>query len=266
MEIATQRLLQHGYITLFLVALTERLGFPLFLTPFVMVAGMLAGAGKLSLGLIILFTAVPAIFVDFCWYWVGKKRGVDMLRLMCRLSLERDSCVRRTQAFTARHAGLSIVYSKFIPGISHLAPPMAGVANIEASQFLFWETFGTLLWTFVFVMAGYAAGIGIPRPTFSQILFGYVPVVVLALVVGNVAWKFGRKQIFIRSLRADRITPEALKEKLGSDDLVVIDLRHSLDVLHDPRSIPGAVHIYPEDLQKRSKEIPFEKHVVLYCT
>ena len=48
--------------------------------------------------------------------------------------------------------------------------------------------------------------------------------------------------------------------------VVIIDLRHPLDVLTDPRTLPGAVQISPEDLQKRNSEISRDGEVVLFCT
>lgn len=266
MHSITQQLIQHGYLLLFLVSFIERIGIPLLVTPFVVGAGALAGAGRMNLALIVLVTAVPCVIADTGWYWLGRKKGLAILNLMCRLSLERDSCVRRTQAFTARHSGLLLVYSKFIPGIGRLAPPMAGVAEMKPSRFWFWETAGATLWTLVFVVVGYTATAQIRWPSLAQILLAYLPLILLLAVAGNVVWKFVRRKMFIRSLRAVRISPEELKGRLSNDDLVIIDLRHFLDTLHDPRAIPGSLQIYPEDLAKRYQEIPAEKDIVLYCT
>jgi membrane protein DedA with SNARE-associated domain len=264
--ITTRDLLAHGYLALFLVALLERMGLPLVLTPFIIAAGAMAGAGWMNLAFIILATAIPAVAVDAGWYWLGKKKGLTVLNFICRLSLERDSCVRRTQAYTAKHAGIGLLYSKFVPGISILVPAVTGLAKLQFPTFLFWEILGTLSWTVLLAGIGYVSTVGIHWPSLATILLGYVPGLVLLWAVGNIAWKYVSRQMFIRSLRAVRITPEELKSRLGSDDLIVIDLRHSLDVLYDPRAIPGAIHIYPEELPARAHEIPLDKAVVLYCT
>jgi membrane protein DedA with SNARE-associated domain len=262
----TRDLLAHGYLAIFLVALLERVGLPMVLTPFMVAAGAMAGAGWMNLGLIILVASIPAVAIDSGWYWLGKKKGLSVLRLICRLSLERDSCVRRTQAYTARHAGLGLVYSKFIPGISHLVPAMTGLANVKFSNFLLWETAGTLSWTILLALAGYIAAVGIHWPELAGIALAYLPGIIALVVAGNIVWKYTRRRMFIRSLRAVRISPEELKSKLGNDDLILIDLRHPLDVLHEPRSIPGAVHIYPENLAQRAQEMPLDKSIILYCT
>jgi hypothetical protein len=93
-----------------------------------------------------------------------------------------------------------------------------------------------------------------------------VPLLLIGLVAGNIAWKYFQRRSFVRSLRADRIHPRDVASRLDSGNLVIIDLRHQLDVLHDPRSIPGALHIYPEDLKDQFSTIPVEKDIVLYCT
>ena len=50
------------------------------------------------------------------------------------------------------------------------------------------------------------------------------------------------------------------------DSLYIIDLRHPLDVLPDPRILPGAVRLLPNELLTRNAEIPRDRDVVLYCT
>ena len=262
----TRDLLAHGYLALFVVALLERLGLPMVLTPFMIAAGAAAGAGWMNLALVILVASIPGIIVDSGWYWLGKKKGLSVLRLICRLSLERDSCVRRTEAYTARHAGPGLIYSKFVPGISHLVPAMTGLARVKFPDFLLWETAGTLSWTIPLALIGYVAAKDIHWPELAKLTLKYLPLVIIFIVAGNVVWKYVRKQMFIRSLRAVRISPQELKSRLGANDLVLIDLRHPLDVLHDSRSIPGALHIYPEDLARRARELAPDKALVLYCT
>lgn len=266
MDTATRHLLQHGYLAIFVVALSERLGLPMLVTPFLVAAGALAGSGLMSLALVVLVASVPAVAADAGWYWLGRKKGLSVIRLVCRMSLERDSCVRRTQSFTSRHAGRSLIYSKFVPGVGHLVPPMAGMAQMGFGPFLFWETLGTLIFTVLLVMTGYLASAGIRWTDLGPLALRTLPPLFGLLVAGNVVLKYVQRARFLRSLRADRIAPDDLATRLDHPNLVIIDLRHQLDVLHDPRSIPGALHIYPEDLKDRMHDIPAGKDIVLYCT
>ena len=67
--------------------------------------------------------------------------------------------------------------------------------------------------------------------------------------------------------RAFQITPEELKQKLDAgEDMVVVDLRHSVDFGSDNAKIPGAKHLDPEEIELRHQEIPRDRDIVLYCT
>ena len=86
-------------------------------------------------------------------------------------------------------------------------------------------------------------------------------------VVAYVLYRWRERERFIAEVKGDRITPDELKHQLESGEHVeIIDLRHPLDVLTDPRTLPGAVQISPEDLQKRSNEITHDGEIVLFCT
>ncbi len=64
-----------------------------------------------------------------------------------------------------------------------------------------------------------------------------------------------------------RIMPEELRELMeGGENPYIIDLRHPLDMLPDPRLIPGAVRMYPGELSARQQEIPRDREIILYCT
>jgi rhodanese-related sulfurtransferase len=76
-----------------------------------------------------------------------------------------------------------------------------------------------------------------------------------------------QKQRFIRSLRMERLSVKQLAERLEAEDKpLVIDLRHPLDVLHDPRGIPGAINVLPEDIEAKAKELPLEREFIIVCT
>jgi rhodanese-related sulfurtransferase len=45
-----------------------------------------------------------------------------------------------------------------------------------------------------------------------------------------------------------------------------VDLRHPLELLPDPFTLPGALHFSPDALAARQDEIPRDRDIVLYCT
>src|SRR5258707_1192600 len=119
-----------SYLAIFLLVLIEQLGVPIPSMPVLVGAGALAGSGRLSLPQVIVLVIVAALAADLVWYELGRRRGHRVLKFLCRISLEPDSCVRNTQDMFARRGAWSLVFAKFVPGLSTLAPPLAGVTRM----------------------------------------------------------------------------------------------------------------------------------------
>jgi rhodanese-related sulfurtransferase len=65
----------------------------------------------------------------------------------------------------------------------------------------------------------------------------------------------------------ERISAEELRDSLGRGDrIMLLDLRHPLDLLPDPRFIPGSIRVRPQDLERDGMRIPHDREVVIYCT
>ena len=238
-------ILRHGYSVLFAWMAAEQLGLPIPAIPLLLAAGALAGSQRLSLALILLVSVVASLLADTLWYELGRRRGVPVLNFLCRISLEPDSCVRKTEQMFGRYGVRSLVVAKFIPGLSTAAPPLAGIFGMRLPRFLLFAAVGALLY------AGTFAGIGYLFSAQLETMAG------MALRLGE--WAV--------LLRVARITPEELKERLDrGEEIVVVDLRHALDVDSEPHHIPGALHLSPDDLDARHMEIPRDRDIVLYCT
>jgi len=75
-------------------------------------------------------------------------------------------------------------------------------------------------------------------------------IVVAAVLIAYLVFKYARRQRFLRHLRKARITAVELKRRLDAGDhLVIVDLRMALDIETAPYGIPGAYRIAPETLQ-----------------
>ncbi len=99
--------------------------------------------------------------------------------------------------------------------------------------------------------------------TVVTILFATLIVMALAYAVKTHI----RRHRFVNQLRMARITPDELKHRLDTNkDLVIVDLRHALDFLPEPYTIPGAIRIPMDQLEERQAEIPRGREVVVYCT
>jgi membrane protein DedA with SNARE-associated domain len=259
---------KHGYVVLFAAVLAQQLGLPLPSTPFIIAAGALAQSGKLSFFAALLIGCCAAIMADLVWFEIGRRRGTRVLQLLCRISLEPDYCVRRTENSFAKHGSMTLVIGKLVPGVSVLATPMAGVYGMARSRFLLFDGLGILLWIGAFQLLGYLFSdqledIVVYASRFGGLLF----VLLVGGLVAYVGWKYAQRRKFLRSLRVARITAEELKAELEAGaDLVIVDLRHAMDDQSEPRMLPGALRLPAEELEKRGQELPRNKPLVLYCT
>jgi len=263
-----QFLVKHGYIVIFISVLAQQLGVPLPSTPFIVAAGALAHSGQLSFTAVLFVACCAAILADLVWFEIGRWRGTRVLQLLCRISLEPDYCVRRTENSFARYGAKTLVVGKLVPGVSVLATPMAGVYGLSRSRFLFFDGLGILLWIGSFELLGYLFSDQLEDVMVYASRFGGLLFVVLAGgLAAYVAWKYVQRRRFLRSLRVARITPEQLKAELDSGaDLVIVDLRHAMDDEAEPRMLPGAMRLPAEKLEERGEELPRGKTLVLYCS
>ncbi len=268
MNATIQFLLRHGYTVLFVWVLAEQAGLPVPSIPLLLAAGALAGAGQLSLGVAVGLAVAASLLSDAVWFEIGRRRGGKVLNLLCRISLEPDSCVRRTEGVFARLGARSLLVAKFIPGLSTVAPPLAGMFRMRVSRFAFFNGLGALLWASTFVGLGYVFSNQLEQVAEHAVSLGAGLVVILVgSLAAYIVWKYIHRQRFLRTLRVARITPAELKRKLDAGEgLVIVDLRHSLDFQAEPRTLPGAIHLNVGDLEQYHQEIPRDRDVVLYCT
>jgi membrane protein DedA with SNARE-associated domain len=258
---------QYGEILLFAVVFAEQVGLPLPAVPILLAAGALAGAGKIDLTGAIVLSVIACLAGDLIWYELGRRQGRRALNLLCRISLEPDSCVRRTENFFTRHGVGSLVLAKFIPGLSTLAPALAGLFRIGLQRFLLFNGLGAVLWTLAFVLPGYLLSDQIERLAEEAERLGlWLASFFGAGIAAYVGYKFLHRQLLLRELRIARITAEELKQMMDNGHgLLVVDLRGALDHEADPYTIRGALRMTAEELEQRHREIPRHQDVILFC-
>src|SRR5215475_10131091 len=151
-----QILASYGLPLVFGAVFVEQIGVPLPAIPWLLAVGALAAAGHSSATLAIGLTVIACLVADAIWFYLGRYRGTRVLGFLCRVSLEPDSCVRRTQNMFTRYGLRSLVVAKFLPGfLSTVAPPLAGMSKMKISRFLFFDAVGSLLYAVCFVCLGY---------------------------------------------------------------------------------------------------------------
>jgi membrane protein DedA with SNARE-associated domain len=260
-------LIQHGYVLLFLWVLAETMGLPIPAAPLFVAAGALAGAGQMSLLLCIVLGVSAALLADTFWYLMGRIRGMHVLSLLCRISLEPDSCMRRTEDIFARYGARSLLMVKFLPGLSAVSTPLAGTIRMSPLLFLLFDGLGSVLWVGVYMLIGYIFSEELDRALAVALGMGKTLLVLVAAGLSlYILQKYVLRRRFLRELSIARITPEELKRKLDAgEDILIIDVRHDLDFQADPSVIPGTLRI-PLERFEADPDIPRGREVVVYCT
>ena len=261
-------LLQHGYWVVFVFVLAEQIGLPIPAAPVLLALGALAGTGKLSFPTGVAIAVVASLFSDSIWYWLGKTRGYSVLNLLCRIALEPDSCVRRTEEVFDRFGARALLLAKFVPGLSTVAPPMAGLFGMKVMTFVLADAAGSALWVGAFSGAGWIFRRELVRVAeFALSMGSWLSVVLVALLALYVLFKIWDRQRFLRRLRIARISPEELLGKIqAGEQVVIVDLRHPRDVESQGTKLPGALNLAPSELDTRHLEIPRDRDIVLYCS
>ena len=263
----TQFLFLHGYSILFVGVLLARAGLPIPAVPILITMGTIVGMGWFDFYLSLFVAFSASTISDVFRYYLGRRFGNRILTFLCRVSLEPDSCVRRTEDLFGRHGAKSLLYCKFVPGLDAVVASISGIIQMRFSRFLVFNSLGTCLWAATFIGVGYIFSDALDdileyASTMGRTFF-WLLIVALA---GYIAWKYIRRAQFTRQLSIDRITPAELKSKIDAgENIAIIDLRSSLDFEADPYTIPGAIRMAPENITGR-EPVLLDQEIVLYCT
>ena len=268
MELPTHILLAYGYLLLFAWILIEQLGIPLPATPILLAAGALSAEHQLSFPLTLLVGISACLIADSTWFLVGRQYGHHVLRLLCKMSLEPTICVRRTQDSFGRRREVTLMIAKFVPGLATLAPPVAGENGMGYLRFLLFDGIGATAWVATLLALGRLFGDALKRDPSLLDWAGRFSGALLALgILGFFIIRILRRRMVLKSLVAARLEPEDLKRQLDAGEPVyIVDLRHPLEFLPDPFTLPGALHFSPDSLTERHHEIPRDRDIVLFCT
>jgi membrane protein DedA with SNARE-associated domain len=268
MEEAQALLVSHGLWIVALAVLIDQLGIPIPAPPTLMLAGSLTAAGEMSAPAAITAATLAAVPSDLLWFELGRRRGHGVLRLLCRISLEPDSCVRSTRESFERRGPETLLFAKFVPGLQTIAPPLAGASGMSRLRFLAYDVPGALVWVAAFLGIGALFQDQIHR--FVAALEGVgaqLGSFILLSIIVWIAWKLIRRQRFLRALRIARIDVDSLRNLIDSDDPPeIFDLRDRFSLDSEGHRIPGARVIGLEQLEERHQEIPRDREIILYCT
>ncbi len=269
MRTLIELLIQYGVLLVFLVTFLARVGLPVPAAPLLVVAGGLAAGHALSWPAALAGAMLANLLGDGVWYQAGRAYGHRVMKLLCRISLSPDSCVRQSESLIARWGGSSLVAAKFLPGISVVAAPMAGALGMSPARFIAYDLLGGALWSGLFLGLGLLLSEQVQQTLGILADAGIVAGLVLVLVlIGLVLRRWWLRIRFLRDTESARISvDEAFALIEQGLEPVFIDVRGDGSRKVDPRHIPGAlslaelngIHLKPP------AEMPRDSELVVYC-
>ncbi|HWF48794.1 MAG TPA: VTT domain-containing protein [Bryobacteraceae bacterium] len=268
MLLIRQLILIHGYAFVFGYVFAVQSGLPIPADPMLLVMGAMVGEGRYSYMLALLAGVAGALLGDFIWYELGRRRGRSVVKFLCRWSMEPDSCVRATEERFAKGGARALLLAKFIPGMSLVSVPLAGMIRMPRSVFIMWDTASSVLWTGSYLLLGAIFHRQVQDVIDALSGLGRWAIVLLAgLLALYIGYKRFERWLFLRRLRMARIEPQEVAELLRENTpLNIVDLRHPLEVEREGLKIVGARVLRPDELRSRSGEIPRDQEIILYCS
>lgn len=257
------------YLTLVLGVntLLHEIGIPLPLMPTALLAGARAGEGEASVAVLLLVVIAGTLIGNGVWYAAGRLYGSRVLKTLCRLSLSPDSCVGRTESAFTRWGRWSLVLGHFLPGVSLVAPPLAGALGMRLPVFLGLTVAGGALYGVVTLGAGMLFSGSILALAEAVLARGTESIAAVALLcAAYAAWKWWRRRIAARALQAPRISVAELKAALlGDEPPLIVDVRGEASRQGDSRHIPGALFATHGDMLRLLDPHPKSALIVVYC-
>jgi membrane protein DedA with SNARE-associated domain/rhodanese-related sulfurtransferase len=257
---------QYGLLVVFLNVLLAQSGLPLPAFPILMTAGALVTENRYQVPEIILAGVSGSLIADLAWYWSGKRYGRRILRVLCKMSLSPDFCVRQTETVFLKVGPWSLLLAKFFPGLSTISVAMAGATRMSLPLFLLFNGIGAFLFVSVAVVLGRIFQNAITDALLMLADIGKVGILFVLAVLGlYLLARWWRRQAFIRQLGLDRITVDELRGLIDEGQkLLILDVRPK-EVRAQEGIIPGAVPAHPEDIDPVVTAYSHDLEIVVYC-
>jgi membrane protein DedA with SNARE-associated domain/rhodanese-related sulfurtransferase len=256
-----------GPLIVFLVVFIDQLGIPVPAMPVLIVAGSSFGASRPQLALLFALAVLACLGADFLWYLIGRTYGMRVLKTLCRISLEPDSCVSQTQGRFERWGVGSLVIAKFVPGLAIIAPPLAGAMRVGWLRFGLLSLTGSALWVSVGLGAGFAFAAQIERIFAHLARVGLLAASGTAALLGAYVFiKWRERRRFLEALRMARITVDELYQLIETGKQpIILDVRTQTARSLEPRWIPNAIHAPLPELARALKDLSREQEIIVYC-
>jgi membrane protein DedA with SNARE-associated domain/rhodanese-related sulfurtransferase len=248
--------------------LMDQLGLPVPALPALLFAGAAAARYPGWAARVLILSVTASVFANLLWYAAGRRFGLRVMRLICRISVSPDSCVSTSQGRFERWGDAALLLSKFIPGLGVMAPTLAGALSMAWQPFVTLSVASALLWVGSSLLLGGVFGAQLLALLYRLRHFGRWALLLITLVfVVYVAVRAWRRWRFQAQLRMARISVRQLQAQLSTACApLILDVRSSAARRLQPWQIPGALHVPPERIASSLAALPRDRQIVLYCT
>lgn len=261
---------RHGYAMVFAFVLAEAIGLPAPAALALVAGGAAAGSGLLSLPGVFVVALSALLLGDSILFVLGRYTGWALLGLLCRLSVNPESCILRSAESFYKRGKMTLLLAKFIPGVNTMAPPLAGSMKMRPWQFLRFDAAGATLYASAYIVLGFVFREFLALMTRSFIAASHlVEAVVLIAMVAYIAYRVWlyRKNSMYRIV--PRIQVQELAQRMASDEEpkpLIVDVRSHGYYDSDALRIKGSVRIEPNNLSEEIRNLGKTKDIYLYCT
>ncbi len=261
-------LLLTTYPVLFFAVFANQLSMPVPGVLFLLAAGALCHTGQLSLPVVLALAIGACLLGDTAWFFIGRRFGGRVLRLLAAFSSDPNEQIRRTKRTFERHGLRCLLFAKFIPGIDAVAPPLAGMSGSSLLGFLLYDTIGSAVWAAAYAGTGLLFSRELNSIAVAVSRFSGVLVAVLGIPLGvYMIWHTLKFLPVSRDLHLHSIQPSRLWQKIKSGDkILVLDLLNYEEGTGGAVGIPTSFRMEPSKVRTASHVVfPPDLNVVLYC-
>lgn len=265
---------QHGYAVVAIILFLAAAGLPLPTSIVLLLAGA-AAHDRLSLYVVLPLAWACAVVGDTLLYFGGRYTGWWLLAGMCRLSINPEACIFSSSAYFYRRGARTLLFSKWIPGLSSMAAPLAGSLNMRFGKFIGLDAPGVAIYVSAWMLTGYLFSKFINLIILWVHKLGHAVAIIAAILAVGYAISVLVFQIKARKYnKIEKITALGLKERLESLDpsrlVVIADVRsHNY---YDPgmQRIKNSIRVEPtrlkEELIALREFMAPECEIYLYCS
>lgn len=261
---------KYGYESLFVAMLMEAIGLPVPGALALLAAGAASASHVLHPAVALALAAAAMLLGDISLYVAGRQAGWALLGFLCGLSLSPEVCILRSAKWFYKRGRTTLLFSKFLPGVNSMAPPLAGSMNMRASQFLRFDFGGAVIYTFAYFGLGYlfrdvfrliAGGL----QAFGRVA-GWVIFIGAVAFIGHRIWLFAKYRLtrFVRRVPAADVAARLQLE--GAPDVIIADVRSHGYYDAGEKRVRGSIRVEPNNLGAFIETLPKDVPIYLYCT